>query len=623
MKFLKNNLTILLCAVLTFFFLSFDITENVLTLLPVSGHIAEASCVTVVLFFLYKKLSSWYPEEYHRGFYLLAALLSMIFSFISVVGVFFSAKPDMSVSVSSVLAGDAGSFLRTLAVLLGGFFLFFFFICAVGAARHKLGRAALPEKISDFVFGRNSFLKTMGIMLVCWLPHIIIRFPGSIPTDGVVSLLQYYGVREYTTQHPIIYTLLLGRLCDLGAALGSTKIGFFLLVLIQTACLLLVLAYTLRTMEKLHVPRWFCLVTLGLFSVVPIFPGYATLLIIDVFYSTAILLLANQLAWYLFCPDVYKKSWKHLCLTAVSVLAAFFRQNGFYVAAVLLVFTGIRELYLLRRKEQVFRYTAVILAVILLPLCAGKMNNALLHRKYQAGSVSSRAVMALPLQQTARYLSIYGEETAPEDLAVIRRVLNLDIQQIREDYNPYNYDGIKRGFQFGASRQELADYFQVWFRLLLKHPMAYVNATLHQNYCLFSPRVDNSKYYAGIRRGLQRVTAVDFSPVYAAYEANVESNQALLGYYEHFSRIPFLGLYVNQGVMTLLLLSICLYALFDRNGRLLLLALPLLLTLAVTFVGPAAYGHPRYLFPILYSMPLLFGIFLTGQGKTAAKKIKR
>ena len=96
-----------------------------------------------------------------------------------------------------------------------------------------------------------------------------------------------------------------------------------------------------------------------------------------------------------------------------------------------------------------------------------------------------------------------------------------------------------------------------------------------------------------------------------------------MNYYRQFDNIPFLGLYVNQGVMTLLLLGICLYALFDKNPRLLLLALPLLLTLGVTFIGPAAYGHPRYLFPILYSMPLLFGIFLTGKGKAAAITNKR
>ena len=77
--------------------------------------------------------------------------------------------------------------------------------------------------------------------------------------------------------------------------------------------------------------------------------------------------------------------------------------------------------------------------------------------------------------------------------------------------------------------------------------------------------------------------------------------------------------------MDFLLLAICIYSLFDKNGKLLLAALPMLLTLAVTFVGPAAMGHPRYTFPIIYSMSLLVGLFLNGKdsGKKQCSTIER
>jgi hypothetical protein len=33
------------------------------------------------------------------------------------------------------------------------------------------------------------------------------------------------------------------------------------------------------------------------------------------------------------------------------------------------------------------------------------------------------------------------------------------------------------------------------------------------------------------------------------------------------------------------------------------------MTIVFVLVGPAIYGHPRYLFPIIYSMPVLLAYF--------------
>lgn len=636
MKILKSNIAVFIYALLSFFFLSFEISNDSIILLPKPDSSIAAACIVVFLFLLYKRLTAWYPKEYKKGFHTLAAILSAFFSFASVMGVFFSA--DLSISITDLLTGKAGSAIRFLLVFAGGFVLFYLAIGAIGAARERLGyrkslspsRGIVPSgaahalrKAEDFLFGKRSFLKTLCVMALCWLPHLIIRYPGAMPTDGVNSLLQYYGVRAYTTQHPIIYTQLLGRFCDFGASILDAGFGLFLLVLLQAAALLLALAYTIQTMDRLGVPRWCSFAALIIFSVAPVFPGYAAILIIDVFYCAAILLLMNELAWYLFQPDRYKKSWKHLCLTAVSVLCAFFRQNGFYVIAVVLLFVAISELCRIWKKEQTLRYTLTILAFLIVPLCIGKVNTSLLHSKYNATPVSARAMLALPIQQISRYVVSYGAEMDADDIAAIQKILTWDVSEYAEKYNPYNFDGIKRGFNFDATSDDLTGFLKTWFKLFFKHPETYINATLNQNYCLFSPLKDNTKYYGQVRKGLNKIESMDFTAVYELQEKTADINQKLTDYYYSFPRIPLIGLYVNQGVMTLLLLGICLYALFDRNPKLLLLALPLLLTLAVTFVGPAAYGHPRYLFPVLYSMPLLFGLFLTGLGKAAFKTDKR
>ena len=181
-------------------------------------------------------------------------------------------------------------------------------------------------------------------------------------------------------------------------------------------------------------------------------------------------------------------------------------------------------------------------------------------------------------------------------------------------------DGIKWGFNDDATSEELKAFFQTWFQLFMKHPDTYIDATLNQNYCLFSPLKDNIKYYDSTRESLLEIDKVDFSEVYKQNNGNGILKKLTKEYYKRFCDIPLFGLYVNQGILDFLLLSICLYCLFDKNGKLLVVSLPLLLTLAVTFVGPAAHGHPRYTFPIAYAMPLFFGLYLGEWGCGAKKK---
>lgn len=607
-KILKNNIFIFIYAFLTVLFFSFSVSEDSFSLWPSQSSIVVQTVFLIAMFFVYKKILSALSFQPGLLFIILAALISSVFAFASVMGVFYSA--DSSLGMLSPMT--AGKLLRLLVVFAGGFSFFYIAILGISTISGFVSGLSFPRirRWTAFLFDKKCFVKSLIVIGIFWLPQILVRYPCSIPVDSEVCLFQYYGLRKYTTQHPIIYTQLLGRFSDLGEALGNVSVGLFLLALLQCILLLLVLAYTIYTMKQLGIPNWMLFITLFLFALCPIFAGYAVTLIVDVFYDTFILLLTDELAWYLFRQDCYKKSWKHPVLTAVAVLGMFFRQNGFYVVAVLILFVASRELYLIIRKKQTFTCAVLILAVLIIPLGIGKINTSYLQKKYNATKVSTRAMLSMPLQQTARYMVYHSDELSSEEKAAIQKVINYTPEEFAENYNPYNFDGIKHGFSRKASKKDLLAYLQVWFKLFLRHPETYINATLNQNYILFSPLANNSKYYGTAPQKLTQITDPDYSAVYKTIKTHKSIKQKLTSYYINFCKLPVAGFYVNQGLLNLLLLAICLYALCKKNGRLLLLGLPLLLTLAVTFVGPAALGHPRYTFPIAYGMPLFFGLFL-------------
>ena len=69
------------------------------------------------------------------------------------------------------------------------------------------------------------------------------------------------------------------------------------------------------------------------------------------------------------------------------------------------------------------------------------------------------------------------------------------------------------------------------------------------------------------------------------------------------------GTLSNVSVNTYLFLATLFFMLF-RKRACLLPFIPALLTLLTVLAGPAIQGHPRYLFPVIYSTPLLLSFAL-------------
>ena len=87
--------------------------------------------------------------------------------------------------------------------------------------------------------------------------------------------------------------------------------------------------------------------------------------------------------------------------------------------------------------------------------------------------------MALPFQQTARYLQFYRQELSQEEKAAIEGVLaNVDV--VAASYDPDISDPVKALYQRDSGPGRLAQYFKVWFTCFLKHPSVYAEAFLAQ-----------------------------------------------------------------------------------------------------------------------------------------------
>ena len=90
-------------------------------------------------------------------------------------------------------------------------------------------RALRQEK--PFYAGR-----AFAFMLACYVPMFCVAFPGSFAYDVPYQLRQVV-TGAYSTHHPLLHTLALGGLLQLGRALGDINLGAALYTALQMALL--------------------------------------------------------------------------------------------------------------------------------------------------------------------------------------------------------------------------------------------------------------------------------------------------------------------------------------------------------------------------------------------------
>ena len=612
MKNKVNAFWIFLYSLMMFIFFSFSIQEDRIYLFRFSTNVPANTFLFIGILFICFKISPLIFQSRTRGFYFLSLIISMVFSIISIMAKFF----QNGISMDSYISAHPLALSRIGIAFIGGIFLFFGVIQIVGSLRTMTFSFKIPDTLNrllDFMYGEHCFLKSLLLMFIIWLPQILVRYPGALTVDTKVSLRQYLGVDAATTQHPILYTVFAGKLIDFGRSIGHPAFGHYILVLIQTILMLLVLAYTLHSMKQFQINRWIYGITLVFFAIAPIFIATATSSVIDGPYSSFFLLLITELVYYLFMHEVYRRSWIHYLLTGIAVFGLFLRQNGIYIITAIAVTAVIMELYFILKEKQNLIYSIVFLAVLIFPAigCNSLVNH--LHEQYNAQEYGTRAMLSMPVQQTARCLLEHGDEIDQNTLNSIQKVLTWNLDEYKEAYDPLSFDTVKQGFNLDASSDDIRDFLRAWLHLFAKYPETCINATLNQTYFLFSPETINQTYYYpyGVTMRAGKYDMSEFNPSHSKLGG---INSILKQIYHSFGFFPVLGLLVNQGFTDLFLLAISLYALIEKRGRILFLCVPLLLTLAIVFVGPMVLYQARYTYPIMYCLPLLYGIFFSQKG---------
>lgn len=443
------------------------------------------------------------------------------------------------------------------------------------------------------------------IIIAGWLIYIIAFYPAILSKDPSFQILQFFGIdNKYsyysvlldesviiTNHHPIVHTLLLGGCLKFGLLFNSTNIGLFTYSLLQITILSLTLSYTIKFMKDLKINIKYRTICLVIYSLVPVFPLYAMSPVKDTIF-TALIILYIILLWKI----IDKRYSFNVCgimkALIVMILIVLFRNNGFHIILLSFVF-----LIFIKHKDK-YKIVMLFLSIIGFYLTY----NSIILPYFKITPASKREMLSIPFQQTARYSLEHSEEVTSDEKKKIDKVLDYDT--LAKIYKPEISDPVKGGFNKFSSKEDLDNYFKVWFQQLKKHPLTYVEATLNNVYGYFYPFKTNWYIYGN-----------KFYPIINKYGFTYRYNslmtlrQVLVKFAQIYPYIPIAGWFVNIGFSTYRILFMISYLIYRKKCRQLIYLTPSLAVLLVCIASPAN-TYFRYAMPNIFAMPVMFAIFL-------------
>lgn len=546
--------------------------------------------------YFYVKVRSKLKEEKRRR--CLAVLLAVLFSAFLVIGARLESLDNFNVTEVS----------NYLIILFSGIFLYPFI---------ELSWQWLDEKKKKGIARREEkgslFLQNWLIIILCWLPVFLAFYPGAFVYDAWDEFEQV-RTAEYTTHHPLIHVLLLGKTVLMGGEIfGDYNIGIAFYTLVQMIIIAGVLSYSLEYIRNKISSKLMEKGILCFYCFFPIFPMYAVCSAKDGLFTTFLLLsLVLLLKIYEDREGFYKKKSNIVFLILSLTLMMLFRNNGVYAYGVWLFIVFAGE-FALRRDNKIYKKIGILI-LFLIPFGVSIFCNRGLEKELSAKKGGAQEIMTVPIQQMARVYKYEPETYTEEEKEILYEILPEDELHL---YTPRISDLLKSKFNNQAFRQDKLKYLSLWLKIGMRKPLIYLNGWLMTSYGYWYPDAVINVY-----GGNATHTIVYEDSSYFGFETEPpgirESKFPLLEkVYRKISlelfqqKVPGLSLFFSPGFLFWGFLWCITYFGYRKKWEVLIPGLLILFVWLTVILGPTYLV--RYVLILWFALPLLISLLKTGE----------
>ena len=590
------------------------------------GFSVAAAVMFPCLFLLYYYLDKTLIGQRNTSWTI--TIPSVLFALFIVFGISFEENNSWNL----VIGWRKAEAVKAALVFLGYFvlfkqglrYLFFLMDRITGEARTKLRSSESRESwrgIYAHALAEKPFRTVLFTLIAVYIPYALVSYPALFMGDTTPQITQAFSELKmamgymtperllsdsvYINQHhPVAHTMLIHWCILLGdRAFHSFNAGIFIYCIIQEFCFMTAIAYaaavvfktTDRSMRYLAGVLVYCFVH-------PLIHNYMFLVTKDIIYTAFFILLLVNL--YLVLSKQEDKAGRGLYISIGIACAGMLllRNDSRYI--LILSFLVIAVICRKLRKAAI-AYSGLVLLISLL------FFNILLPALYITPG-STREMLSVPFQQTARYVLHHGDEVTEEEKDAIDGVLDYDV--IAKKYDPNKSDNVKSTFNEDASMQDLLRYFRAWTAMLAKHPGTYIQATMNNYYQYFFPgsirfiRFSYDWSATCMERANNALEPIKQTFSYPKKTAAFRSFSDL--FFSKINSFPVLSLLMTPAVYTWILIVMFFYAVKKKRYEALSLVMIPLAILLICVLGPCNGNYGRYTFPIVVILPFLIPIYL-------------
>ncbi|MBQ8246988.1 MAG: hypothetical protein IJZ42_07630 [Lachnospiraceae bacterium] len=447
------------------------------------------------------------------------------------------------------------------------------------------------------------FLFMWVTVFVCYLPVFLANWPGNFVFDAKYQL-QNVNMDWYTTHHPLLHTLMMGKAYQFGESVGNVSFGYQFYTLAQMLILSSSFAYAMLYLYKRNVKTIVLTVCWIFFALFPMNAVFSISSTKDVLCAAFFLYFMIFLFRYLNDRHNFKVI-SYVGMILSGTLLALFRNNALYAVLV----TAIIIIIMIKGMKEKGKLLLVFVAILAL---SKVIQFGLVSYTNAEDNDSYRETMCVPLQSLGRVACYRGEELDP---ALYEEICYYIPEITIPGYNPYNADGVKNSANERLLRDNTMNFFKLWIKVGLQYPDEYIEGLVTNTMGYWYPlnqghyvSADIAIYHTLIGAG-EEIEKVNLCPVVTPvynwffYELNYR-NTPILGYL--FRNAPYIWACI----------TFMLYAVYKKDKKLIMLGLLPVIYVLTCMCGPMA--ALRYIYCIIVCMPLMICTLLA----SAQKKIE-
>lgn len=488
-----------------------------------------------------------------------------------------------------------------------------------------VGKFNTKKEWKFFTNNKKSLFLVALIFFISYIPYFLYYFPGNINVDSMGSLYQITGLKPYSNLQPILFTLILGGLWNLGKMIfGTSTAGIATYVIFQMMYTSIVFSIILYYMSKRKIDKKWRIITFLFFILNPLNAWFTVRVEKGMlFHLTLILVIIGIIDIVHEKEEFFKKIWKPILLGIVAIVMIFLRNNGIYALILTLPFLIIACRKYWKKIVVLFGVVLIICCTIQGPIFKG------LNITYS----NPEEAFSVPMQQFARISKFAYDRLTEEDKVVIQKYFPVGREKLINDYEPWFADKTKWNFSRDEFLKDKKTFIIQYFKFAFKFPVQTISSLVFNTGNNYSPNFNLWGILGKYGEETQQIYSqsgkedaemyLKFMSEYPVKDEPIVNLTFLDDLNDEILKVkPVISnLFSNIGLYFWILILCFAYCIYIKQYRNLIMLLPILGLWITAIAAPMV--DLRYIYSMFLTTPLFIGVILSDSKEIKENKNER